>query len=406
VDNQQQSRTQRTRKRILWTVGIVGILAAILGGACIFIRFAYVREWKWTGLVKDPDFHKRTLWEWLNLLIVPAVLALVGYFFTRSENRRTQEDADRQRRLDREIADDRRQDDTLQAYLDGMSQLLTDENRPLHRTQSGDSLRTVARARTLTVLRRLGSGRKRNVLEFLFESGLIYKEHTLLNKLDLVERRDNIVSLQQADLKNADLSEADLRGAHLSGAILIDADLSGAHLSGAILRGTDLLLADLRGADLRGADLMNADLMNADLREADLIEAYYLRRADLRGANLREADLINADLRWAFLDRANLSEAYLREADLSGAHLSGAELIDVDLASADLSGAYLSRADLRGAYLGGADLSGANLKEARGWTEEQLKAASSLEGATMPNGQKYEDWLKDREGRKQDGENG
>jgi hypothetical protein len=31
-----------------------------------------------------------------------------------------------------------------------------------------------------------------------------------------------------------------------------------------------------------------------------------------------------------------------------------------------------------------------------------LSAAISLEGATMPNGQKYEDWLKDREKRQQD----
>ena len=30
----------------------------------------------------------------------------------------------------------------------------------------------------------------------------------------------------------------------------------------------------------------------------------------------------------------------------------------------------------------------------------------SLEDATMPNGQKYEDWLKDRDGRGEDGENG
>jgi hypothetical protein len=28
----------------------------------------------------------------------------------------------------------------------------------------------------------------------------------------------------------------------------------------------------------------------------------------------------------------------------------------------------------------------------------------ALESATMPSGQKYEDWLKDREGRKKDGE--
>jgi hypothetical protein len=34
--------------------------------------------------------------------------------------------------------------------------------------------------------------------------------------------------------------------------------------------------------------------------------------------------------------------------------------------------------------------------------EQQTK---SLEGATMPHGQKYEDWLKDKEGREVDEEN-
>jgi hypothetical protein len=45
--------------------------------------------------------------------------------------------------------------------------------------------------------------------------------------------------------------------------------------------------------------------------------------------------------------------------------------------------------------LAGADLSGADLTNAR-VTEEQLREAESLAGATMPNGQKYEDWLKDK----------
>jgi len=34
-----------------------------------------------------------------------------------------------------------------------------------------------------------------------------------------------------------------------------------------------------------------------------------------------------------------------------------------------------------------------------------LSAALSLKGFTMPNGRKYEDWLKDKEGRGEDGEN-
>jgi hypothetical protein len=54
--------------------------------------------------------------------------------------------------------------------------------------------------------------------------------------------------------------------------------------------------------------------------------------------------------------------------------------------------------------LGGARLRGAFLDGARGWTEAQLYTARSLEGATMPNGQMYEEWLKST-GRGEDGEN-
>jgi hypothetical protein len=39
-------------------------------------------------------------------------------------------------------------------------------------------------------------------------------------------------------------------------------------------------------------------------------------------------------------------------------------------------------------------------------TEQELeRQAKSLEGATMPNGQKYEEWLKDKEGSGEDAEN-
>jgi hypothetical protein len=38
--------------------------------------------------------------------------------------------------------------------------------------------------------------------------------------------------------------------------------------------------------------------------------------------------------------------------------------------------------------------------------EEQLDKAKSLRGSTIPNGQKYEDWLKGKEGRAEDGKNG
>ena len=54
--------------------------------------------------------------------------------------------------------------------------------------------------------------------------------------------------------------------------------------------------------------------------------------------------------------------------------------------------------------LSGADLSNANLSNAEGVTNQQLeREAYSLFEATMPNGQKYEDWLKDRQSRRENG---
>jgi hypothetical protein len=121
--------------------------------------------------------------------------------------------------------------------------------------------------------------------------------------------------------------------------------------TGLIIKGrqvVDLLGADLRAADLRGANLRGADLRGADLSKANLGGAD-LRGADLRGANLREANL-----HWADLISANLREAYLGRADLSGADLSGAELSSVkELAAGQLGQVY------------------------------------SLEGATMPDGEKH-----------------
>jgi uncharacterized protein YjbI with pentapeptide repeats len=57
-----------------------------------------------------------------------------------------------------------------------------------------------------------------------------------------------------------------------------------------------------------------------------------------------------------------------------------------------------SATDLTDADLAGAILAGASV------TKERLAQAKSLKGATMPNGQKYEDWLKSK-GRREDGEN-
>jgi uncharacterized protein YjbI with pentapeptide repeats len=279
VDQEQQSRWRPTRRQVLWTVGVV--VATVVASSIVL---GYVLEWEWTGLVKDKAYTKRTLWDWLQLLIIPAVLAAGGLWFNQQQ---------RDREL--EIADRRAQDEALQAYLNQIGQLLLDKDDPLRDSQETDEVRVLARAQTLTVLGRLDGGHKRSVLQFLYESELIIKDRVILT------------------LKEADLRKADLRQGHL-------------------------------------------------------------RRADLRWAHLSFADL-----RFADLIKADLSRAYL-----IGTNLSAAQLSDADLSDADLS-------------------------DATGWTEEQLSAAKSLEGATMPdgrvlkgpenpNGPTFTEWRQSREG--------
>jgi len=174
-----------------------------------------------------------------------------------------------------EIENQRAQDEALQAYLDQMSAMLMHSNdQPsLYDESLPDSFSTVARARTLTVLARLDGPRKAQVVQFVYEAGLI-------------ARGQHGLDLSRADRSEANLSRAKLSGANLYEASLKEADLHGADLYKANLLGeTSLSWANLRGANLRGADLGAAVLYEADLSWADL------RRAILSGADPSKASV-------------------------------------------------------------------------------------------------------------------
>ena len=86
------------------------------------------------------------------------------------------------------------------------------------------------------------------------------------------------------------------------------------------------------------------------------------------------------------------------------ASLFGAKLSHADLTRAQLSGADLTKADLSGAYK-----YPTSIRPSAGWyikdqAHKELadskileQRAKSLKGATMPDGQKCEDWFKNNE---------
>jgi uncharacterized protein YjbI with pentapeptide repeats len=278
--------------------------------------------WEWTG------FGEKKLWDWLQLLsalAIPIVLTVAGFWYTSQQQRHQQDIEDQRAAAEQNIEEQRAQDTALQAYLDQMGALILEEN--LRDSEGHSEVRTLARARTVTVLGRLDPERKRSAVQFLYESSLI-------------DKADSIVDLSDADLRSVDLHLKDLREADLSEVNLSDADLSYADL-----RGTNLTNAILSGADLRGAKLSDAILSGADLR----------------GANLSSAHLNHANLTYANAERTDFSSA-----DLRGTDLNGTDLLEANMSQADLSGAHgVDTGDLKALYV-------------------------ELKGTTMPNGKKHD----------------
>jgi ribosomal protein L9 len=93
------------------------------------------------------------------------MLALVTVVFTWQQDTRQQQIETQRAEAERKLAENRAQDEALQAYLDQMNNLLLEHN--LRNSKEYSGVRTLARARTLTVLRRLDPSRKSAVMQFL-----------------------------------------------------------------------------------------------------------------------------------------------------------------------------------------------------------------------------------------------
>ena len=233
------------------------------------------------GFFNRPRKGGKSWWDWLNLLSILAIPLVVGVatiVFGLQQANLAQEQHDSDQKIaqqqydaDKLSALDQQRATILQTYIDNIQDLLLNHN--LLKSQSGDAVAILARARTLTALHGLDQERKGVLLNFLYKAHLIgYSDvnHKLL---------PSIIDLFKADLSNADLTNA----------ILV-----GARLYSANLRNANLTNADLTSANLTDADLSNADLTSAKLSETDLhcvLNGLQQFCTDLSGAKVTQKQL-------------------------------------------------------------------------------------------------------------------
>jgi len=180
----------------------------------------------WTGL-KD-----KTLWDWLQLLLIPLVLTVGGFMFSTYQHNTDQQ----------QVLDQQRQATFVQ-YQNDMKDLLF--NRGLLTSKPSDEIRVIVRTETLSAIRQLDGIRISSLVQFLKDARLTGNGRYIVSFIGV------------------DLSDAVLSGANLSNIDFSDANLNDANLSNTELNGANLFNANLSNANLTIANLSNADLSGA-----------------------------------------------------------------------------------------------------------------------------------------------
>jgi len=220
-------------------------------------------EWTGFGPYGETKLGTRakTLWDWLDLLLIPILLAIGAWLLSQVE-KETKE----------KVEADRQKQQLLNTYVEQMTSLLL--THQLRSSAQSSEVRDIARTKTLSVFRRLDKSRKAEVLQFLYESKLISK--------------NPVVRLVGAKISGAALDGAVLRNVDIRGAFFVNASMRKSYLNDADFTGCDFTGADLRDADLDGANFSNAKFIKAKLSNVDFSKAN-IHGADFMGADLRES---------------------------------------------------------------------------------------------------------------------
>ncbi|NMC45240.1 MAG: pentapeptide repeat-containing protein [Chloroflexi bacterium] len=306
-------------------------------------------RFSWTGFANNSQL--KTLWDWLELLIIPMLLGFLAYLFTNSQKSR-----------EIELTKINQQNETLQQYFNQMTSLLLEIDNFDDKTIKTTS--RIARATTLAVLEIVDGKQKGQILRFLTEAELINKESPFI----LLKRANFTYTILDLLFCNT----CDLNGINFDYAILPWSHFNNSMMSGISMRYANLANADFSNSDLAYVLFTNSNLSHAKLSMSNLY------KGNFQNSNLRNADLSKAHIHFANFYSANLQHANLESTNLHFSDFSCTSLRDADLSNSDLSNTNFYGADLRNANLTGVNLIKSSI------TKSQLKKAKSYKNARLP----------------------
>jgi uncharacterized protein YjbI with pentapeptide repeats len=358
----------------------------------------------------------RTVWDWLKLLGVPVSLAILGFWFQRLQNKRSESFQRESQDLYRKFTEEqnalsRKSQHEVQSLVNRYakeqntrSESFQRESQDLYRkfTEEQNKRTNEIAERQLKIAE---AENRENALQAYFDrlsALLIDKDLVRISMLDEPSKeQERMLSSSSLLIRARTLSilkgfEKDTPRKNRVIEFLVRADivsklkldLGGADLRGVTIQGAKLKGVTLKGADFRYSCLKEVDFSCSNLREVNfqkatldnvILEHSNLIEADFTRANLKDVDLKNALYNDDTKGLDNSREEKMcwigPEADLKGVGCSDKCLKEkghpgLDSASkaakngVNLRGVDLSGIDLRGSDLSYAQLDGVNLTKA------------------------------------------
>jgi hypothetical protein len=250
-----------------WIKGLLSVLLFSLSIFLVIIISNWISNFKWSG------FQKKSFWDWLQLLIVPLMLAFGAFYLNYASETR-----------DKQIAEEGKQQELLKDYFSKMQTLIVEtkkskDSQPkivetkksVETTKSKDSQPNpdgspllpefipIAQALTLAVLDELDGKRKGKVISYLADSKLI-----TANIKD--QKSKPVIDLRKANLKEIVLEDVSLDGLSITGADMTEAKLTEVILTNSNLVSSKFINATLDTVDFSGSKLGNSNFYDADLK--------------------------------------------------------------------------------------------------------------------------------------------
>ena len=249
--------------------------------------FVIISNFKWSG------FQKKSFWDWLQLLIVPLMLALGAFYLNSAADFR-----------DYQIAQEQKHQEILTDYFSKMQDLIVETKKIKETSGYKEShpkdqevmllpeFSSTAQALTLSVLEQLDGKRKGKVITYLAESQLITitvdnnKPSTQPEikldgaNLDDIELGNNgqrnslneneMTIIDQIQIKNANMKRANLSGlrsrhSELRGSYLENASLKNVYFTGSTMTASRFINGQITDVDFTGVDLAKTIFDNVKL---------------------------------------------------------------------------------------------------------------------------------------------